>query len=183
MKNRFFLMLLSVALIGAGCSYQRQLVKGGQIHGKARIAAVLPLVNLSGHPHAGRIVGDLLVTELYAGTAFQLMEHTLMLTHLNSDQQDWDEVLERQSALALGEKLGVDTVIFGSVTEYRYKRGLDEDPVVGINLRLLDVASRQILWAGSKSASGGCFWFCEDSLNRLTQRVCHDLVSAMAAAR
>lgn len=183
MHNPFWIVWLTAALIGTGCSYQQQLVKADQIHAKPRIAAVLPLANLTGHPHAGRIVGDLLITELYAATSLQLLEQTQVQTHLKADDGDWDEALERQTALELGERLGVDTVIFGSVSEYRYKRGLDEDPVVGINLRMLDVPSRQILWAGSKSATGGCFWFCEDSLNRLAQKICHDLVAGLAKAK
>jgi hypothetical protein len=111
------------------------------------------------------------------------MERTAMLRHLKGDEMDLDEVLDRTVARQIGERLGVDTVIYGSVTEFRYKRGLDENPVVGINLRMLDVNTRQVLWAGSKSGTGGCFWFCEDSLNRLAQEVCHDLVASMQAAR
>ena len=60
-----------------------------------------------------------------------------------------------------------------------YKRGLDEDPVVGISVRMLDVNTGRILWAGSQSETGGCFWFCEDSLSRLTQKVCNALVRRM----
>jgi len=183
MKNAVAGLLLVLVLVAAGCSYQQQLIKADQIHAKPRITALLPLDNLTSHPHAGRIVGDLLLTELYANTSLMMMEQSQVLTHLRTDQPDWDEAMARQTALAMGESLGVDTVIFGSVSEYRYKRGLDEDPVVGINLRMLDVPSRQVVWAGSKSATGGCFWFCEDSLNRLAQKVCHDLVATLAKAR
>ena len=176
---RSSLILWCLLLCTASCSYQQDYVKGREIHVKARWVAVLPPINLTSHPNAGRIALDLLTTELYANTNFQIMEQSEMLEKLKGKEEDLDQVLDKAVALKVGQKLGVDTIIFGSVTEYRYKRGLDEDPAVGINIRMLDVKSDRILWAGSKSGTGGCFWFCEDSLNRLAQKVCHDLVIAM----
>ena len=179
MKGTIFFITLLLLFFSYACSYQQHFVKGKEIHSRARRVAVLPLVNLTSYPYAGRIVGDLLTTELYALSGFQLMERTEMLEKLKGDEEDLDQVLDRIVALRIGNRLGVDTVIFGSVTEYRYKRGLDEDPVVGINIRMLDVDTKRILWAGSKSGTGGCFWFCEDSLNRLAQKTCNDLVITM----
>ena len=166
----------------AGCSFQRGTVETGGLLAEGRHAAILPLVNLTTYPNAGRIVGDLLTTEMYASSSFRIMESTEMIDLLQGDEEDLDRVLDRDAARTIGERLGVDTVVFGSVTEYRYKRGLDEDPVVGINIRMLDVKSGDILAAGSRSETGGCFWFCEDSLNRLAQKVCRDLVRRMVKA-
>jgi hypothetical protein len=183
MKNRLFLMAgVAILTLLSACSYHQRYVEPGGIEAQDRTAAVLPLVNLTTHPHAGRIVGDLLTTEMYASAGFRIMESTEMLERLKGEEEDLDRVLDRAVAARVGRRLGVDVVLFGSVTEYRYKRGLDEDPVVGINIRMLDVKSGRILWVGSKSETGGCFWFCEDSLNRLAQKVCHDLVRHMVRA-
>jgi polysaccharide biosynthesis protein PelC len=179
MKVLTLVFLILLMVFSFACSYRQGYVKGDEIRSRARWTAVLPLVNLTSYPNAGRIVGELLTTELYAQTDFQLMEMTEMLQKLKGNQDDLDQVLDRAVALRVGKRLGVDTVIFGSVTEYRYKRGLDEDPVVGINIRMLDVKNDKILWAGSDSATGGCFWFCEDSLNRLAQKTCHNMVLTM----
>jgi hypothetical protein len=173
-------IILSLLCISA-CSYEQQYVRKADIRSRARYAAVLPLANLSTYPHAGRIVSDLLTTELYSLSDFQLMETTTVLDKLQIDGQDLDEVLEKMVAQKAGRQLGVDTIIYGSVSEYRYKRGLNEDPVVGVNVRMLDVLTGRILWAGSQSRTGGCFWFCEDSLNRLAQQVCNELVNEMLA--
>jgi len=162
-----------------GCYANQRYLSGKEIHGKARYVAVLPLVNLTTYPNAGRIVGDLLSTELYALTPFRLMERTEMLETLKGGEEDLDTVLDKTVALRIGKRLGVDTVIYGSVSEYHYKRGLDEAPVVGINVRMLDVESGKVLWAESRSATGGCPWPWGDSLNRLAQKVCHDMVSDM----
>ena len=171
------LMLLIFLL---SCSYQQNFVKHKEIQSRARLVAVLPLINLTSYPNAGRIVGDILSTALYAKTDFVIMERTQMLENLKGKEDDLDLILDKSVALKVGKQLGVDTVIFGSVSEYRYKRGLDENPVVGINIRMLDIKSNKILWAGSESRSGGCFWICEDSLNRVAQKVCNDLVDVMS---
>ena len=185
MRGRNLGLLVNCAAILVflcGCSYHRGSVETGALIDDGRYAAVLPLVNLTTHPHAGRIVGDLLTTEIYASSNFRIMESTEMLEMLKGQDDDLDRVLDRTVAQAIGDKLGVDTVVFGSVTEYRYKRGLNEKPVVGINIRMLDVKSGNILAVGSRSETGGCFWFCEDSLNRLAQKVCRDLVRRMVKA-
>lgn len=176
------LLLVVLLLSLAACAYEQQYMRKAEIRSRARFAAVLPMVNLSSYPHAGRIVSDILTTELYALSDFQLMEGTSVMNRLQGDAADLDDALDRMVVLDAGQRLGVDTVIYGSVSEYRYKRGLNEDPVVGINIRMLDVKTGKILWAGSQSRTGGCFWFCEDSLNRLAQKVCHALVAEMTAS-
>lgn len=185
MRGRNLSLIVSCAAILVllcGCSYQRGSVETTALLDDGRYAAILPLVNLTTHPHAGRIVGDLLTTEMYASSSFRIMESTEMLEILKEEDNDLDRVLDRTVARQIGYGLGVDTVVFGSVTEYRYKRGLNEKPVVGINIRMLDVKSGDILAVGSRSETGGCFWFCEDSLNRLAQKVCRDLVRRMVTA-
>lgn len=182
-RTRWLAAIYAVVLMFFfGCSYQRGSVETGDILSEGRHAAILPLVNLTTYPHAGRIVGDLLTTEMYAATDLRIMESTVMLQRLKGDEEDLDRILDRTMAQRIGETLGVDTVVFGSVTEYRYKRGLNEDPVVGVSIRMLDVPSGNILWVGSRSETGGCLWFCEDSLNRLAQKVCHDMVRRMVKA-
>ena len=180
--RRFAAVYVVLLTFVIGCSYQRGSLESRGVLSQGRHAAILPLVNLTTYPYAGRIVGDLLTTEMYASTDFRIMESTEMLERLKGEEEDLDRVLDRTVAQRIGKKLGVDTVVFGSVTEYRYKRGLDEDPVVGINLRMIDVPSGDILWVGSRSETGGCFWFCEDSLNRLAQKVIHSLVRGMVKA-
>lgn len=178
-----FFVPVILMLFMTACSYEQSYVKGEDIRSKARFVAVLPLVNLTSYPQAGRIVGDILTTELYAQTNFKIVERSSMIERLRGTSEDLDRAVDRAVALKAGRDLGVDTVIYGSVSEYRYKRGLDEDPVVGINILMLDVKTDRVLWAGSKSDTGGCFWFCEDSLNRLTQEICHDMVKTMLNRR
>ncbi|MFW5487774.1 MAG: CsgG/HfaB family protein [Desulfovibrio sp.] len=161
-------------------SHRVNYVQSREISAHKRFVAVLPLVNLTSHPFAGRIVGDILSSELYAATSFTFMERTAMAEKIKGKDDDLEFVMDKAVAQRLGRELGVDTVVYGSVTEYRYKLGIDQDPVVGINLRLLDVGSGKVLWASSMSKTGGCWFICEDSLNRLAQDVCESMVKEMA---
>ena len=73
------------------------------------------------------------------------------------------------------ETLGCDLLLLGTVSEYHYKRGLGEDPVIGLHLRLYDCETKTIIWTGSHSSVGNFSWFKEDSLSRLGQQVCQTL--------
>jgi len=95
---------------------------------------------------------------------------------LKRNQDNLDYALERAVAQKLGKRLGVDTAIFDSVSEYvseyMYKSGLDEARSWRTNIRSLDIETGKIPWDASRSETGGCSWFCQDSLNRLVQKVC-----------
>jgi polysaccharide biosynthesis protein PelC len=71
--------------------------------------------------------------------------------------------------------LGCDMLLLGTVSEYHYKRGLGEDPVIGLHLRLYDCETKSIIWTGSHSSVGRFSWFKEDSLSRLGQQVSQTL--------
>ncbi|WP_432736742.1 CsgG/HfaB family protein [Maridesulfovibrio sp. FT414] len=181
MKNKVFSFLFLVFFI-AGCSgtYMKDYVQPQGIASDARLVAVLPLVNLTTTPNAGRMVSDLLSTELYSSTRFKIMESTEMLSRVKGDEDDLEFVMEDVVAQKMGHQLGVDTVIFGSVTEYQYKRGINQSPTVGINLKMLDVPSGKILWASSSSKTGGCFFGCTESLNSVAQETLAEMVQAMS---
>ncbi|ETR74427.1 MAG: lipoprotein [Candidatus Magnetoglobus multicellularis str. Araruama] len=166
-------------LILSCTSYHQQFLEKDAILSKNRHMAVLPFYNLTAYPHAGRIVSDLVLTELYAMTDFRLMDQTKVMSLLNKDDEDMDTLMNRTAAIKIGKMLKVDSVIYGSVTEFRYKRSLNEVPVASISIRLLDINTNRILWAGSKSAVGGKCWFCDDALTRLAQSVVHDLVKSI----
>jgi TolB-like protein len=175
--------LLLLFILGFTCvsctSYHQQFIEKDVILSKDRYIAVLPFFNLTAYPHAGRIVSDLVLTEMYAQTNFRMMDQTKVMSILNKNDDDMETLMNHLAAMRIGKMLNVDSVIYGSVTEFRYKRSLNEVPVASISIRLLDVNSNRILWAGSKSAVGGKCWFCDDALTRLAQSIAHDLVKSI----
>lgn len=138
--------------------------------------AVIPFQNHTNYPNAGRIAADLMATELYERGVFQLQEpsETLRaLAQLNLDPDNLTSVAAARQAAGL---LEVDAVIVGSVSEFGYQQGLREEPVVGLNARMVDGGNGTVLWASSHSALGGGY-LERGSLNATAQRV----VSAMVA--
>ncbi len=45
--------------------------------------------------------------------------------------------------------------VSASVEEWRYKSGLDAEPAIGITVRVFDLASGKVLWAGTGTKTGG----------------------------
>ncbi|HKK33726.1 MAG TPA: penicillin-binding protein activator LpoB [Desulfomicrobiaceae bacterium] len=178
----FVAALIMILMAGCSSGYHVQYL-APQPERKASVsAAVLPLVNLTTYPHAGRIVGDLLSTELHRIPGLRFAERTALQETLRGNAEDMARIMDRAVALKTGRTLGVERVFYGSVTEYRYKRGLDQNPAVGINLRLLDVTTGRELWSASMTKTGTCFWECSTAVNQVAQEVCHDMVSGMISA-
>ncbi len=144
-----------------------------------RTVAVLPFQNLAGYPKAGDIVTELMITELGSVDYIKVfsparVEQTIKKMDLNRQQLNDIEHLQ-----ALGAELNKKYLIVGSVSEYRYKKGLAEEPVVGINARLVKVNTGEILWSASHSDMGAHFWFSHDSLNRVAQEMLEKMVDSL----
>ncbi|UZP67401.1 CsgG/HfaB family protein [Desulfovibrio mangrovi] len=184
--NTIIRCIITVLMLGAlsACtaSHQQHYVNTAAMPSGERTAAVLPLVNLTAHPNAGRIVSDILSTELYGLKGYTFLESTAMLESFKGGEEDLEYVLDKTVARRAGQTLGVDTVFYGSVSEFRYKRGLDQSPVVGVNIRMMDVKTGEVVWAASMTESGGCFYGCDTSLNMLTQELCQKAVQELSAA-
>ena len=184
MRNSLLLIGLVTTLFFSGCSsgYDVQYLTP-QPESKSHIsAAVLPLTNLTTHPYAGKIVGDLLSTELHRIPGVHFAERTALQQTLVGDQGESEQILDRTAVRQAGQRLGVERVFYGSVTEYRYQRGLDQNPAVGINLRLFDVIDGREIWSASMSRTGSGFFGASSSLNQLAQTVCHEMIDSMLKA-
>lgn len=132
--------------------------------------AVLPFENLTTHQNAGAILADLLTTELYRLGSLRVMESSRTRSLLAGAFGEADGRGESAYAQEVGRKLGVQMVLMGSVSEYGYQYGLREEPVVGVNMRLVRVSDGAVVWATSESDIGSGFW-SRESVNEVAQRV------------
>jgi TolB-like protein len=173
-----YLFLLISALTGCGSTSLSQF-STESLGSMPRKAAVFPLANLTTHPYAGQIVGELLFTELKNVHQLSVMSNAESWKAFQGKETDLEEAALHQNVRQAALQLGVDAAFFGSVTEYRYKRGVDEEPVVGVTIRLMDVATGNILWGASLSKAGGCCSFGGDTLSSTAQKVCKDLVNSL----
>ena len=136
--------------------------------------AVLPFENQTPALRAGVVASDLIVSELLASGAVTVMDPSEVADLLRRDSLDPTDPARLPSAQRLGRILQVSHVLQGSVTEFRYKPGLSETPVVGVTAHVVEVASGGVVWTASQARSGSS-WFREDGLSRLAQVIARDM--------
>lgn len=117
--------------------------------------AVLPFENLSNDRQAGPRATRLMVTELLATGAVDVVEPGEVRAAL-------EEVGARslqpstEHVLALGEMLGVEALVLGTVTESEVARsGSVGIPVVGLDVRMVETETGAIVWAATYTERGG----------------------------
>ncbi len=173
-QTGLFGVILVVVFILSACASNKGMEKSGiqnrAVSANAPHVAVLPFENLSGHPNAGQILTRLTSTELYRLGTFLVREESTLFRQLRDENEGSAQIQPAPRVRELAHKLGVDAVLLGSVTEYRYQHGLREEPVVGLSVRMVRGCDGQVIWASSQSAAGRGF-IHRDSLNQAAQRV------------
>jgi hypothetical protein len=118
----------------------------------ARITAG-PIANYSDTPMANKQIESMLTNVLFAKGFDQIIPYPR--------QQNCEKLLfcpgdmpNRQAILTWARQHHIQYVLTGAVHEWRYKVGLDGEPVVGASLTILDAQRGQVLWSGLGSAIG-----------------------------
>lgn len=102
--------------------------------------------NLTTYPRAGQIIAEIMTVELDKTKRFQIV---------NKD---------------------ASYVLTGSISEYRYTKGLAEDPAVALQVKLIESGSRKVLWRGSVSdLSKESIFQRSASLDELTHMLCEKI--------
>ena len=176
-KNLGFIaagLVLIILAPGCGHNYVTARATEGDDLSGIKSVAVLPFENMTKFPEAGKIVPDLLATELYISGRFKVMERTEAVAICAEEGIRIPEAMDAGYARTLGKKLGVDGVFIGSVSEYWYRIYREDDeevePAVGINARLISVETGDVLWSASVTRSSyDLFMTQKDPLNRVAQ--------------
>jgi TolB-like protein len=116
--------------------------------------AVVPFSNNTETPLAGERAMSITAAELQAFGMYNLivyenrMQGKILFPGMNK--------VESQNALfQWARKSHAQFVLTGSVNEWSYKVGLDGEPVVGLEMQLVDLSSGRIIWTSVASKSGG----------------------------
>jgi TolB-like protein len=116
--------------------------------------AILPFENLSNDQQAGARATRLFLTELLATGAMDVVEPGEVyaeLTRMASTGID----LNREQLVALGEKLGAQALILGSVNESQSIRsGTVMVPVVTLDVRMVESETGVTVWAATNTEKG-----------------------------
>ncbi len=167
---RKWLMMALLTGLAAACSTQR--VEKSEVLSRQASWALLPIVNQSQTPQAGERVEALVETEL---RVLGLRPRHYPVTKEHNPLALLDEEGRFRNGLRWARKEGIQYGVTGSVQEWRYKSGLDGEPAAGISLRVIDVATGDILWAASGSRTG---WGYE-SVSGTATKLVHKLLGAI----
>lgn len=182
------LIISALALIVSGCGHtmERNYVESESAISEIKAVAVMPFENLTKFPDAGEIVAELFTTELYQSTHFKILDRNQAKRIMREKKITPPQVIDRRFAQKIGKVLEVDGVFIGSVSEYWYRlekkkrRQAGEEPAVGINARLIDVASGGVVWASSHSRSSyDVFTSDRDHINRVAQIVVANMADSL----
>jgi TolB-like protein len=162
------LSMLAVILV-SGCVTLHQ---GGTPVSFQESWALLPFVNNTETPYAAERAESIAAALLYA-RGIQRLERSIAETAKNEDQLGTDRGEQRQrAALETARQRKIRYALVGTVNEWRYKVGLDGEPVVGITLELVDLPSGQVVWSGSAGKSG----WSRDAVSAVAQQVLDKLM-------
>jgi len=116
--------------------------------------AVLPLDNLSKDDQAGERATRMLITELLASGAVDVVEPGELRAAMQTLRVDRTTPTSEQ-VVALGKQLQVQAVITGSVTQSETLRsGSTQVPVVTLDLHMLETESGRPIWAATHTEKG-----------------------------
>lgn len=171
----WILLILVLGAFAGGCAscYGTDQPAETEVSGQKIPLAVLPFHGVSEARGSGMIVSDVLANQLYALGKYAVMTPELVVARLA------DRESEAISPAEAGSLLGAPYILTGRVTEYTYKAGVGETPVIGITARLIAASDGAVLWSATRTATGGGNWFQEDSLSRLTVLLCKDLADSL----
>lgn len=167
------LLLIAALLALAGCTTLHQGMR--ERAPRAETWIVLPFINNTETPFAGERAESIAEALLYARGIHQVAT----MPHEGVAEQDplaADRGMKRRdAALAWAKKQQIRYALQGTVTEWRYKVGLDGEPVAGMTLQLVDLSNGQVLWGGSSGKSG----WSREAVSAVAQQVLEKLIATI----
>ena len=112
---------------------------------------VMPFNNFSGSAFASEQAEEI--------TASVLKEEEINVTlyqveNINALDSVLDPSIKAMAAKKWLNQQNADYIVTASVSEWRYKSGLDAEPAVGITLKIIEVSTNKVLWQGTGARSG-----------------------------
>jgi len=162
-------------------AYRREGFQISQI----KAIAVLPFENASRRREAGRVVANILVSELWNTRGINVIEPGEVRERMISLRIRAMGEIELEGLKKLGEALGADVLILGRV--HAYDEGVERGapfPRVEISARALYTRTGQILWMARNSHAGEDFQIAMDwgkvrSVITLTQKTLREMLETL----
>mgnify|MGYP002398866549 CR=1 FL=1 len=122
--------------------------------------AVLPFENNTGEKFVEERLRDAITTDILSRRLFDVVEKGELQRFLRQEVfAKKENLLDLQAAKRLGQELGVEAYLAGSVNDFTENRnGSYTYPVIAATLRLVDVKTGKILWQVTATESGYSTW-------------------------
>jgi len=134
---------------------------------------LLPFINNTETPYAAQRAESVTSSLLYARGVKRLATYPL---GNGSEELFTDRGEKRQNeALEWARKNQFRYAVTGTVNEWRYKVGLDGEPVAGVTLQILELPEQRTLWSATGSKSG----WSRDAVSAVAQQVIHQLLETV----
>lgn len=159
-----------LAALLAGCSTLVSETGDGPVGYEERVA-VVPFINLSETPQAGDRAASILVALLRA----EGMNRVELYLPEDANPLMYESQGRQQEGIDMAEADGVDLIVTGTVEEWRYKAGFDNEPAVGVTLLVRRASDNALVWSATAAKAG----WGRASLGTTGRSVLQELVEAM----
>ena len=140
MNNRFkTLLIFVISLFFVGCSANVQTnMQLSKVYSSKESISLFALKNYTDTPQAGLRASNLLEGILLA--------HGYAVTnHIQEDEKSLDEMR------SIAMKENAKYLLYGGVSEWRYKTGIDGEPAVSLKCVLIEAQTGKVVWSATAS--------------------------------
>ncbi|TDQ37892.1 penicillin-binding protein activator LpoB [Thiopseudomonas denitrificans] len=139
--------------------------------------AVVPMVNYTETPDAGQratsIAQSILHQKGFTGLFTYQQERTGNVLIMDSVE------LSAAEGLKWARNTGASYALTGAVEEWRYKVGVDGEPVAGLTFNLVDLNSGKTVWSATGSRSG----WSRSGVSGVSQKLTNQLLAPLSPSR
>jgi curli biogenesis system outer membrane secretion channel CsgG len=178
------LLLWSLSVIGCATK-PRIYINPNTNFGFIKRVAVLPFENLSPDRFADKKVRDVFITALLSTEVIDVPELGEVFQILESQGVAKPQDVTTEVAKAVGQVMGVQGLILGTVEEYTINRtAAGSFPEIALTLRMLDTKTGNIIWSVSHTEKGGrilptIFGFGESTMSEATAKAAKRIVDTL----
>jgi len=173
MKQIKWLLVWLAALLLGACATGIQSTSDHEVLDAQAKWALLPIANNTDTPQAG-LSAEAMVEHLLRRRGISLLQrYPAALSRDSLFEPTERKVTEEAQKWA--QEQGVRFAVVGSIEEWRYKVGIDGEPVVGVTLKVLDIATGRVVWSASGAKSG----WSREALSAVAQTLLSNLLGTM----
>ena len=132
-----------------------------------------PLANNTETPYASERATSI--------TSALLRARGIQSLEIRQDESKAEEGILRQKqpspseALDWARQRNIRFLVTGTVTEWRYKVGLDGEPAAGVTMQIIDVPSAKVVWSAASGKSG----WSREALSSVGQQLIYGLLETV----